>query len=168
MMVSNSAPGRRITGWHVMLGMVGFFATIIAVDSVLVYRAVSTFGGVDTDDAYRKGLAYNRVIQDDAAQAVLGWSNRMVFEPSTGTLTVTILDNEGRGVDGLAVEAFIARLATNAGDRKLPLSGAGEGKYLASLSGLAYGVWSLAISAVRTEEGGAVVYRSKVRLWKQP
>ncbi len=39
---------KEITGRHVLFLMLGFFAVIIATDSFLVYKAISTFGGIET------------------------------------------------------------------------------------------------------------------------
>ena len=34
-----------ISGWHVLFGMIAFFLTVTAVDGVMIYDALSTFGG---------------------------------------------------------------------------------------------------------------------------
>ena len=43
----------------------------------MIYKALTTFGGVETPDAYRKGLAYNQRIAAEEAQAGLGWHDEL-------------------------------------------------------------------------------------------
>ena len=40
-----------------LLIFIGFFVTVFLVNGLMVYDALSTFGGLETPDAYRKGLA---------------------------------------------------------------------------------------------------------------
>jgi nitrogen fixation protein FixH len=49
-MDTNRAPRRprKLTGRHVLLGLVAFFGVVFAVNAVLVRAAISTFGGVET------------------------------------------------------------------------------------------------------------------------
>ena len=49
-------PPRRWTGWTVLFALLGFFGVIFAVNGLMVYEALSTLSGVDTDSAYQAGL----------------------------------------------------------------------------------------------------------------
>jgi len=157
-----------ITGRHVLLAMVAFFCTVTAVNAVMIYKAVSTFGG-DTADSYRIGLYYNRRLAEEHAQDRLGWSQTVAYEASDGYLHVTLKDRDGRGIDNLNLVAAIGRPATNTSDRDVTLAGLGGGRYQASLPDLAEGTWAIALAAIEDHAGKRnVVYRSKIRLWKQP
>ncbi len=68
--------GFRITGWHVLAGMILFFSTIIAVNAVFISLAVQSFPGEDQRRSYVQGLEYNDVIAQRRAQAALGWTAR--------------------------------------------------------------------------------------------
>jgi nitrogen fixation protein FixH len=161
------APG-GINGWHVLAAMLGFFAAIIAVDSVLIYKAVSTFGG-DTADAYRIGLNYNQRIAEEQSQDRLGWTETNAYDAARGVLSVTLKDRDGHGIDDLSVTATIGRPATSAADRDLALKAEGQGTYTAAAPNLAEGTWAVSLAASRGDgDQRAVVYRSKARLWKQP
>lgn len=157
----------RITGRKVLLSMVAFFVTIAAVDSVMIYQAVSTFGGLETTDAYRKGVAYNRRIADGAAQERLGWTEAVAFEPANNALVVTLKDRDGQPLDGMSLTAKIGRPATNAYDRALEFAFKGAGRYEAAVPGLGDGTWALDIAArISRNPEAAVVYQSKARVWK--
>jgi len=159
----------EITGRHVLFAMIGFFALIIATDAYLVYKAVSTFGGIETDDAYRKGLAYNARIADERAQAARGWTSEAALDPAKSELVVTVRDSEGKGVESLEITALLGRPATNAEDRTLKLTQVGSGRYATAVGPLGPGTWVVTMEA-REGPGGRdrVVYQSKVRLWKEP
>lgn len=158
----------RITGRHVLVATVGFFLTIATVDGIMIYQAVSTFGGLETQDAYRKGLTYNRRIAESAAQEQLGWSQVVAFDASAGTLSVTLKDRDGKPVEGMSLSAKVGRPATNAYDRGITLEDNGAGVYEAAVAGLGNGTWTVEVAArgSRNPEA-AVVYQSKARVWKQ-
>lgn len=163
-----SQPMRReINGRHVLLAMVGFFGLIIATDAYLVYKAVSTFGGIETQDAYRKGLNYNERIAEERAQAALGWTKDVRLEKDE--LRISVLDKDQKGVENLQITALLGRPATNAEDRTLQLTQVSSGQYMATVGGLEAGNW-VATMEVREALSGTdrVVYQSKVRLWKAP
>jgi nitrogen fixation protein FixH len=155
-----------IRGWHVLAAMLAFFAAVTAVNSVMIYDALSTFGG-DTPDAYRTGLAYNQRIAEQASQDRLGWTETTAFDPAKSEFRITLKDSDGHGIDGLHLTASVGRPATDVFDRDFPLRPEGQGTYVGEVSNLSEGTW-LASVAARQDAAGDVVYRSKVRLWKQP
>ncbi len=59
---ARGAKARGIRGGHVLGAMLAFFAVIIVADTTLIYKALTTFGGVDNPNAYRQGVAYNQRI----------------------------------------------------------------------------------------------------------
>lgn len=159
-----------LNGWHVLFSMIAFFLAVIAVNGVMIYKAVSTFGG-DTPDAYRTGLLYNQRIADERRQNELGWAEAITFDNASDILHLTLKDRGGSGVDSLHVTGTIGRPTTDVADRNLVLTAAGDGVYAIKLSNLAEGEWdvSLIASQIDAHDGNSnVVYRSKVRLWKRP
>ena len=157
-----------IKGWHVLFGMIAFFLIVTAVDGVMIYKALSTFGG-DTPDAYRTGLLYNQRIAEERRQDERGWTESTNFDGSTGTFSVTLKDNVGRGVDGLQITGTIGRPATDIADHNLVLTAAGGGTYSTVVPNLSEGKWDISLVASQGDAAQrSVVYRAKVRLWKQP
>lgn len=158
---------REITGRHVLVTMVAFFLVVVAVDAFMIFKAVSTFGGIENKTAYKTGLAYNQRIAEEKQQDALGWVETLNYDKAAGALELVLKDRDGRGVGDLAVSALIGRPATNAYDREVALNGSGDGRYLVPLPDLADGTWSVSIVARDKSPDGAIVYRSKARLWKQ-
>ena len=164
-------PGKRmfkeITGRHVLFLMLGFFGIIIATDSYLVYKAVSTFSGIESPNAYRKGLTYNERIAEERAQVALGWTKDARLEK--GELRVSVRDKDQKGVEGLQITALFGRPATNTEDRSLTLTQIGSGEYMATVGDVAPGNWLATMEAREALSGSdKVVYQSRVRLWKAP
>ncbi len=159
----------EIRGVHVLVGIVGFFLTVAAVDAVMIYRAVSTFSGTDTQDAYRKGLAYNARIAEEGVQNARDWKVEHAFDTATGAFSVIFKDRTDSTVDGLIITARVGRPATNQFDRDISLTPEGGGRYAATISGLTEGTWVLILEANDANAPQTnTLYRAKVRLWKQP
>ncbi|MFT3730373.1 MAG: FixH family protein [Hyphomicrobium sp.] len=157
-----------INGWHVLFGMVGFFIAVTAVDSLMIYKALSTFAG-DTPDAYREGLDYNDRIAEERRQDELGWTETTKFDSSSGNFKFTLTDRQGNGVEGLKIIGTLGRPATDIADRAVTLTDIGQGTYSLAVAGLAEGNWEISLQAARTSDPKSeILYRSKVHLWKQP
>jgi len=153
-----------LRGWHVFAMLAVFFLTVAAVDGIMITKAVSTFSG-DTADAYRKGLAYNETLKEEAQQDQLGWRESRTFDSKTGRLSITLVDESGKPLDGLRLDAEIGRAVTGAFDRRVSLDHSDGGIYSADLGGLSEGGWVLSLTA---SDRDTVVYRSRARIWKQP
>ena len=162
-------PAREIRGGHVLLAMLAFFGTIIAVDSVLIYKAVSTFGGVENVNAYREGLAYNQRIAVDEKQAALGWQDRVEARGTPLRVSVSLQDRDGVALARRHVVADVGRPATNRFDRTLKLAEVSPGVYEAAFVDAEPGTWvvDLRVSA-SSETGAALDYQVRRRLWIAP
>ncbi len=174
-MSSASAPhradrGRTLSGRHVLFGLIAFFAIVLAADTYLIYKAVSTFGGLETEDAYRKGLAYNDRIAAANAQAKRGWRDRLDYLPQSKRLRIALLDRDGVGVSGLNITASLGRPATNRFDRKLSFVQTGPGIYEAEVPAIESGWWTVRVQAKRGahDRRDAIIYEAKRRLWIKP
>lgn len=159
--------GRPVTGRHVLYAFLAFFGVIFVADSYMIYKAVTTFGGLETTDAYRKGLAYNDRIAIADAQAKRGWSDKVGYSVQSGQLQISLLDRDGDGVSGLAVAAKVGRPATNRYDHTIAFSQSGPGIYEAHATGLEPGWWTIDIVAARGSEVEPV-YQARRRLWIKP
>src|SRR4051794_24048366 len=49
---ADGRPSREVTGRMVLVGLVAFFAAVAGVNAVMIWAAVSTFGGVETESSY--------------------------------------------------------------------------------------------------------------------
>lgn len=133
-----------IKGWHVLAGVVGFFAAIIGVDAVFVLQALKTYPGEVSVTPYEDGLAYNRRIAQLEAQQQLGWTAGVAAEP--GAVLVRLRDREGAPLTGLRLAGKLQRPATETGARALAFAERAPGDYAAPAAGAA-GAWDLTVAA---------------------
>ncbi|MGI9384018.1 MAG: FixH family protein [Methyloligellaceae bacterium] len=159
----------EITGRHVLLALIAFFGVMLAVNGIFFYYAVKTFNGVETTDAYRKGLDYDRRVSEAGAQAQRGWQGALDYDRRHKRLSLRLKDREGFAVPDLTVTAEIGRPATDRFDRIMPLDHVGPGLYRGAAERLEPGQWIVAVEARRLRNGApVVVYRMKERLWIKP
>lgn len=161
-------PTRGLSGWHVLAAMVSFFGIIIVADATMIYKAVSTFGGVDNADAYRDGLAYNTRIAREARQAALGWTETVELSRDPARLRISLKDAAGGVPSGLRVEARLGRPATNAADAIVRLAEATAGVFEAPLAQApGAGAWIVTVRAFKGD-ASEPVFEVRRRLWVAP
>lgn len=165
---AGGAKARGIRGGHVLGAMLAFFAVIIVADTTMIYKALTTFGGVDNPNAYRQGVAYNQRIARDAQQSLIGWQDEIVAVDAPERLRVTVRDRSGSAVAGKKVTAMIARPATNRFDTALELAEVAPGQYEVPLPQAGEGAWIVDLSVY---DGGAPtepLYQARRRVWIKP
>lgn len=95
----------RPRGWWYPWLFVAGMLIVVAVNAVLLTLAIGTFPGLTTEDAYRKGLAYNRTLAAADAQAARGWVLELTMPAATG---VGVRGGDGSdGGDGSEAAATI-------------------------------------------------------------
>jgi nitrogen fixation protein FixH len=157
-----------LTGAHVLFSLLSFFAVIVVADATLIYKAVTTFGGVDNVNAYRDGVAYNVRIAANMRQSGLGWQDRMEISGDPTRLRLSLKANDGAPVVGQRVVAKVGRPATNRFDRTIALIEATPGSYEAVLESAESGTWLVEAQVFSGEETGSPMFRARRRLWVAP
>ena len=164
----SGSPRRRLQGRHVLMILVGFFAAIVVVDGFMIYKAVSTFGGLETTDAYRKGLNYNDRIERQAAQSASGWSDTVSVVGEPAKLRVVLQGRDKEAVAGQALKVRVGRPATNRYDMNLDLIETAPGLYEAPLGDLAGGAWIVDVGAFNGSVDGDPAYQARSKIWMGP
>ncbi|MGD9538695.1 MAG: FixH family protein [Alphaproteobacteria bacterium] len=142
---------------------VGGFGVVIVANVILIVFALNSWSGLETDQAYVKGLAYNETIATARAQAKRGWQASVGFAPSgplSGELVVSFVDAEGEPVTGLAVTARLIRPTHEGFDRETPMAPRGAGRYVVPLDFPLAGQWQVRVEA----EGAGAPYRLSERI----
>jgi nitrogen fixation protein FixH len=153
-----------LKGRHVLLALFGFFGLIFVVNGIFVYYALSTFGGGETTDPYRKGLNYNETIAEAARQDQQGWRAQVIYAAAAGRLAFNLTDSEGRPVSGLHFTGTLSRPVTDREDTRVTFKEAPSGTYTADVR-LAPGQWVVELSSEELSRDGAPSYRLKQRLF---
>lgn len=149
-MTMNDKSAFRITGRMVFFGLVAFFGVIAAVNGVFMYFALDTFPGLTTEDSYKKGIVYNRTLDDAAAQKRLGWSSAVEVSDD-GMLTVTMTGKSGLPLSGARASVAMTRPLGDETTLNVNLKAIGEGRYQGAFAAPMPGRWK---AEVVVERGG--------------
>ena len=133
---------RRFTGWHMSGILVAMFGTIIAVNLVMAYFAVSTFGGTVVDNSYVATRNYNRWLAEARTQEALGWRVTATLDPQR-RLRITAVAPAGP-IDAV-VNAVARHPLGRAPDRAIAFMASGDDQYVATRL-LPAGRWTLKIT----------------------
>jgi nitrogen fixation protein FixH len=162
---SSAAPHRAkpLTGRTVLLWLVTFFGLVLGANTVLIRAATSSFGGVETESAYKAGLSFSRDLAEAAAQDARGWRvDATVASGGAGqaVVTVTARDAAGAHLTGLASAVRFTHLSDRRRDASLVLSEVEPGLYRGEAA-VGAGAWDLLLDLSR---GGERLFRSKDRV----
>lgn len=158
-------PARPITGTHVLIALIVFFAVIIAVNTVFIVLATGSFTGEDVPKAYVQGVDYNRTLERRAAQKDLGWTATLTSERSDdGTVAVTLVMTAAQDepLTGLVMEGRLRRPTQLKLDRPLDFRAVGPGLYRAEADDVEPGAWDVVIKAGESEPGQ---FEARRRIW---
>ena len=159
---NHSGRPRELTGRTVLICLVGFFGIVAAVNAVMMFAAISTLSGLDSDSPYQAGLAFDEEIVAARAQQALHWQvDANVERDEGGTIVeITARDADGTPLPGLTATASLAHPADRRLDRDLAITQDGPGHFRA-VTGTAAGQWDLVIELSRD---GTRRFRSKNRI----
>lgn len=159
---------QRPPGWWYPWIFVAGMAVVIAVNAVMAYAAVTTFAGLQTENHYRKGLAYNDALAAHTLQTERGWQVELAFAPSPtgenwGTVEARLSDADGAALADLQVTAQFVRPTHRGYDQELALVHQGDGRYTARATVPLKGQWDVRVVAVRGDDRHQDVTRLYIR-----
>lgn len=129
---------RTVSGRVIFLCFLGFFGTILAVNGIFIYTAIHTNTGVVTENAYEKGLAYNKVL--DAAKEQPQLKDKMVYQGDV--VQWTIADANGIPLRNGNASVFFMRPVKDGYDFTLALKEKSPGIYEARTDFPVHGLWT--------------------------
>lgn len=153
---------KEVTGRTVLICLVAFFAVVAGANAVLIRAAVSTFGGLETDSAYRAGLNFAREAATARAQDALHWTvtTRVTRDGNATVVEVIARDSADRAVTDLQGTAQLAHPTDRRADHAFQLVADGPGRFRGTTVPVA-GQWDLIIDLSRN---GERLFRSKNRV----
>lgn len=152
---------RELTGRHIVIILGALFGVVFAVNGVFAYLAIAGFPGLETDGAYRKGLAFNQQITRAETLRALGWTVT-VTQSAPDNLTLRFNDKDGAPLAVSAVAATLFHPTSAGGDKALSFIAVTPGIVSATLDGAAKGQRDLRITA-RASDGRRIEFRRS--LW---
>jgi nitrogen fixation protein FixH len=139
-------PSDRFIPWYI----VGFFVAFMLLLSWFAWVAVKGYTGEVTKDAYKKGLAYNRVIAKAEEQEALGWKGalQVVALGREARVTFTLKDKQDQPVKDGIVNLRCYRPTQASNDAELTLKPDGTGQYTGDVTLAWPGLWEMHVSAL--------------------
>lgn len=148
---------RKFTGRHMLIVMLAFFGTIIAVNLTMAVLASRTWTGLVVKNSYVASQHYNEVLAEANRQAALGWQGQIAYDGER--LRFALSDRDGRPVHVLDPRVRMSRPTHEHDDQALDLGPTAAG-YEAEAK-LGAGIWNADVSA-RGDDG--LSYRAHFRL----
>lgn len=147
-------PSDKWIPWYIVL----FFVGITCVLATFTWIALSTHTGTVTDDAYKKGLAYNETIHQADAQKA--WGYQPSLARAGDDVVFTLKDGAGTPVEGASASVWFFRPADARGDVRGDMTADAAGVWRYDASGLARGLWEVRILAATPK--GAYQYSKRM------
>ncbi|MGI9492103.1 MAG: FixH family protein [Geminicoccaceae bacterium] len=129
---------------------VGLFMVVLLVNGTMVTIAISTFNGLETENAYKKGLAYNQRLAAAAEQERLGWQASLAVTPGGDnrvTLSLDLQDRLANPINAAAVKVTLIRPVQEGFDQTTALVERGDGRYDATIDLPLAGQWDVRLTA---------------------
>lgn len=139
--------GKPLTGRKVLAIAIAAFGTIIGVNLLLAWKAISTFPGLEVENSY---VASQQFDARRNAQEALDWT--LDAAHADGMLTLSFTDARGKPVAVKELSVLVGR-TTEARDDMVPAMRGYNGRYTAPVT-LAPGRWLIRVSA--TSEDGTL------------
>jgi nitrogen fixation protein FixH len=148
--MSGPNPSTRKPLWIIMAA----FSVVLVANGFLVYYAANTWTGLETEQHFAKGLAYNTNLQGAKRQKALGWQARLStsFEGSeglSGTSRIQFTDRNNQPLRKLDVRIIAIRPTHEGYDKEFALSETGDGIYQGAFTLPLKGQWDFRILAQR-------------------
>lgn len=161
-----TAMSERKSNWIPWV-FVGAMGVVVAVNAVMVTYAIKSWSGLAVSKPYERGVAYNEVLQAQHRQDALGWTVKASAEITgadrAGRVLITVLDRDGRPLQGQVIEAELQRPVEVIDDVNLTFTYAGEGRYVAPVTFPKLGQWDLRAAIVHDQDTYQVVERLFVK-----
>jgi nitrogen fixation protein FixH len=145
--------GRKLTGRGVLVWLVVGFGIMFAANFALMYYALSTLHGEETENSYDASQVYNARLAAARAQDQLGWVVNVTTRQEAGgaRIVAEFRDRDGVIVPGLEVVARFLHPFDRGQDREAALVSDGAG-YEGFAPSLHAGKWTLDIEAKQAGE----------------
>lgn len=160
MHMTRSDKPREVTGRTVLIWLVGFFGLVFLINGIMAQAAISTFGGVQRQSAYKAGQTFEQEVALARAQDGLRWKvdGKLDFRRAgAAVLDVSVRDAEGQPVGGLTADARLSHPADSRRDRVIPMRKTGSGAFRGEAQAQPGG-WELIVDFYR---GDKRMFRSR-------
>lgn len=148
----------RRKDWLIPWYFVMAFAVVFLVNGIFVYVAIKSHSGVVTENAYEKGLEYDKTIAMAQEQEKLGWNGEIAYKDNWLSLSLT--NNQGLPVKGATVMAYLKQPIRQGNEGELLLQESEAGMYKKHVIFPQKGQWNIIVNVLWNKKQ----YQKKKRL----
>ncbi|MDP2206323.1 MAG: FixH family protein [Alphaproteobacteria bacterium] len=134
-------PSDKWIPWYIVL----FFVVLSFVFGGFTYVALKTHTGLVTDNAYKKGIAYNETINKDRQQKALGYKAHLTY--SDDTVIFSLVDKAGIPVEISSASIWFFRPTNAKSDLRAEMTAADTGRFEYAAAAPPAGLWEVRILA---------------------
>jgi len=151
-----------LTGRMVLVYLLTFFGIVMGINGVMIYEALSTMRGVDTESAYQAGRMFEQDVAMVKAQDARHWQIDAKLTPARNHMRLELVarDKAGHVLTGMTASASFERPIDRGLDHSVALKEDSPGQYHGETE-LIPGQWDLVIEI---SEQGQRLFRSKNRI----
>ena len=127
-----------------------FFAVILIPNGILVYAALQSWTGVESEQHYIRGLKYNETLDDVAQQEARGWRAGLSVQSrnrDTVDVRLTLTDRQKNPISGARATVRFVRPTHEGHDFELTLQDFGGGRYQGAAALPMAGQWDVRVTA---------------------
>ena len=163
-----TAKWRRFRVWagqsHVWIpgSFIAMFAVIFLANGVMIWTALGTWRGLQTESPWDAGVTYNATLDAQAAQDALGWDVGVAVArvaADQARVRVRLRDAGGAPLAAERVRVGFVRPTQEGYDTTARLAPAGEGVFAGVVAVPLDGLWDVRISAERGADSVHVTRR---------
>jgi len=144
---------------------VGGFGIILIANGIMVFNAFDSWTGLSTDDAYRRGLAYNEQLAQAQKAEATGWQIA-AHVAGTGIMRqihVTLHDKAKQPIRYADIQVAFQRPIERGHDFTVTLRSTGNGRYAGQVQLPKYGQWRLRFTVSHAGERVVATRRFDLR-----
>jgi len=145
-----STPAGARPGAWIPWVFVGLFLVVLAANGTMITVAISSFTGMETTSAYKKGIDYNERLGAAAQQEALGWQASLDARPEGAgdvVITFALRDKADAPIVAADVQARLDRPLQQGLDQIVTFDELGGGRYIATVDLPLRGQWEVAVTA---------------------
>ena len=103
---------KPLSGWWVFTAFAAFFGVVIIVNGIFITSALGSFSGLVTEQPYKKGLAYNEILENARTQPNI--NHKVSFQE--GILRWGLKEQDGTYIKEASVTANFTRPVKDGND----------------------------------------------------
>lgn len=140
---------------------VGFFAVVFLANGIMIWSALGTWRGLQTESPWAENAPYEGKVDEAASRDGLDWQVGIDVTANGGRnadVAVTLRDAAGKAIEANRVRVGFVRPTDDGYDTMARLMPRGGGVYKANLDLPLAGLWEVRVAA---ERGDVEVHRRK-------